>query len=143
MAKRRKKPNQPPPRDDPAAAAKALMATRIRDCAMLLYSPEDTAIELEMTLEAFESMLADPTYGDAWANGRLAVKKSAYTALIAAVRKGDVPAIRLALKLAEANPTPTEDASRAGADDQPLRFAGAFENELAEELRKRAGGGAA
>lgn len=138
MARKPRKPKGDPPRDDPAAQAKAARAQQIKEYAMLLYSPEDAALAMEMSIEEFTAMLAQPMYRDAWANGRLAVKRSQYANILAAAKAGKVPAIRLALELIDRQPSePENDANEQ--DDPLLKLAGGFDAEFQSQLRKHGG----
>jgi len=137
---------------DQAAEAKAARAKEIRDCAMLLYSPGDAALALEMSLEEFNALLNDPAYGDAWANGRLTVKTSLYAALLKAARiDQSVPAIKLALQLAQDNPAMAEatiaqanEATVGEPADSPMKITPAtFESKFRDAFVKRRGGEAA
>lgn len=121
-----------------------MIAQRIREGAMLLYSPAELAAELGMSEAALrKAMDEEPELREAWRQGRLRVKRSLYAALLKNAREeGTVAAIRLAIELADReideDEAPATSAPRNARRDDEAEVRALFLRNMERE-RGRAG----
>ena len=95
-----------------AEQAAAAMVQAVKESAMLCYLPDLAAQYCGITREAFDALLEDPRYAEAWRAGQYAVQESLHAALLEKAQGGSVGAIAQCLRMlqAQAEATPNADA---------------------------------
>lgn len=116
----KKKTITEPERAPPPSRSTGLTAENVRDSALLLLTPYEAALRLQVTEEAFRAAIAaGSSLRASWEDGRNVARTSLHRSALAAAKGGSVGAMRYVEELLERQeaaatttpPTPAEEAA--------------------------------